>query len=97
MADTAARTVDAPPRVWSTTAQAAEWLGLTEPQFEAVAGAEAGWMEPAYTGRGNKGKRWYWMDLVCLSWLYRARGGRTARPRRPAPTPESEAEESEES
>ena len=92
MARTIARTVDAPPRVWSTTRQAAMWLGWTPTRFEAVALLERDWLSPTYAAAGGQGKGWYWFDLVCLAWLYRMRGGRPHSASEPEKSAEKSAE-----
>lgn len=79
MAESRPRTVDAPPRIHSTTRQAARWLGWSVETFRRVVEEEAAWLRPvSVRGRGGA-EYWDWQDLVALKHLI-ARRSQTPPP-----------------
>ena len=68
------RTIDAPDHEWVTTEQACAFLGIGETLLEAEADRYAEWLRPRLFGEGKrKVKKWYWLDLICLSNILRNR------------------------
>lgn len=58
------RTVDGPPRIWSTIPQAAEWLGLGVGLLRAEIAAHPELLPTTRMGRADM---IFWLDLVCYS------------------------------
>lgn len=82
------RTIDGPPRVWSSTAEAARWLGLTERELLAEAAAYPHLLPHSTFAGGPKGRhKYHWLDLVGYAW-YRQKSagglGISAPPEAPA-------------
>ena len=86
----ASRPVDSPPRIFSSTEQAAKWLGISAKLFRAEAAALPHLLPVVYFGRVQK---YYWQDLVGYSWYRQKMGNREeistspAVPGRAGPSP----------
>jgi hypothetical protein len=65
----ASRPVPAPKKIYSTTAEAVEFLGIDEKMLRRLADA-TDWLRPTKLGAAT---RWHWMDLVCLAHVIEAR------------------------
>ena len=64
------RPVDAPPRVWSSAKESAEWLGITYKEFLADLRRYPHHLPGRAFGRRQK---YHWMTLVAFTW-YRSAG-----------------------
>jgi hypothetical protein len=80
MARARTRAIDGPAAEYSTTAQAAAWLGWPVATYRRVCADESGWLRPAACRTERGGDLWHWLDLVYLAHLYRTR----AAPPRPS-------------
>ena len=76
----ASRPVDSPPGVYSSSAAAARWLGLTEKVFRVEAAARPDLLPHVMFGRNRK---YHWLDLVCYAWYRQKMANREEIPTSP--------------